>query len=100
MHKRYIKDAASKELVGDKRKDPRAQAPSSKSSQLTMTLFPTKFENRKIEYKIKYKGRTRPFSRARALITSEQYMDRTKLKELLSSFLTIILDGGTSSTNA
>ncbi|CAA7038234.1 unnamed protein product [Microthlaspi erraticum] len=32
-----------------------------------MTLFPTKFENGKIEYKIRYKGRSRPFSRAKAL---------------------------------
>ncbi|CAA7018035.1 unnamed protein product [Microthlaspi erraticum] len=30
-----------------------------------MTLFPTKFENGKIEYKIRYKGRSRPFSRAK-----------------------------------
>ncbi|CAA7048518.1 unnamed protein product [Microthlaspi erraticum] len=49
-----------------------------------MTLFPTKFENGKIEYKIRYKGRSRPFSRAKALVTSEQSRDPTKLKELLS----------------
>ncbi|CAA7037472.1 unnamed protein product [Microthlaspi erraticum] len=85
---------------GDKRKDPPAQAPSVKPSQLTMTLFPTKFENGKIEYKIRYKGRSRPFSRAKALVTSEQSRDPTKLKELLSQVLTITLDGGTSSTNA
>ncbi|CAA7057474.1 unnamed protein product [Microthlaspi erraticum] len=85
---------------GDKRKDPPAQAPSAKPSQLTMTLFPTKFENGKIEYKIRYKGRSRPFSRAKALVTSEQSRDPTKLKELLSQVLTITLDGGTSSTNA
>ncbi|CAA7031610.1 unnamed protein product [Microthlaspi erraticum] len=84
----------------DKRKDPPAQAPSVKPSQLTMTLFPTKFENGKIEYKIRYKGRSRPFSRAKALVTSEQSRDPTKLKELLSQVLTITLDGGTSSTNA
>ncbi|CAA7038236.1 unnamed protein product [Microthlaspi erraticum] len=71
-----------------------------KPSQLTMTLFPTKFENGKIEYKIRYKGRSRPFSRAKALVTSEQSRDPTKLKELLSQVLTITLDGGTSSTNA
>ncbi|CAA7043588.1 unnamed protein product [Microthlaspi erraticum] len=65
-----------------------------------MTLFPTKFENGKIEYKIRYKGRSRPFSRAKALVTSEQSRDPTKLKELLSQVLTITLDGGTSSTNA
>ncbi|CAA7040086.1 unnamed protein product [Microthlaspi erraticum] len=80
--------------------DPPAQAPSFKPSQLTMTLFPTKFENGKIEYKIRYKGRSRPFSRAKALVTSEQSRDPTKLKELLSQVLTITLDGGTSSTNA
>ncbi|CAA7046352.1 unnamed protein product [Microthlaspi erraticum] len=51
-------DAASKARPGDKRKDPPAQAPSVKPSQLTMTLFPTKFENGKIEYKIRYKGRS------------------------------------------
>ncbi|CAA7037006.1 unnamed protein product [Microthlaspi erraticum] len=34
-----------------------------------MTLFPTKFENGKIEYKIRYKGRSRPFSRAKALLS-------------------------------
>ncbi|CAA7038262.1 unnamed protein product [Microthlaspi erraticum] len=58
-----------------------------------MTLFPTKFENGKIEYKIRYKGRSRPFSRAKALVTSEQSRDPTKLKELLSQVLTITLDG-------
>ncbi|CAA7049250.1 unnamed protein product [Microthlaspi erraticum] len=58
------------------------------------------FENGKIEYKIRYKGRSRPFSRAKALVTSEQSRDPTKLKELLSQVLTITLDGGTSSTNA
>ncbi|CAA7026152.1 unnamed protein product [Microthlaspi erraticum] len=93
-------DAASKALVAEKRKDPPAQASSTKSSQLTMTLFPTKFENGKIVYKIRYKGRSRPFSRAKALVTSEQSRDPTKLKELLSQVLTITLDGGTSSTNA
>ncbi|CAA7058519.1 unnamed protein product [Microthlaspi erraticum] len=67
--------------------------PSVKPSQLTMTLFPTKFENGKIEYKIRYKGRSRPFSRAKALVTSEQSRDPTKLKELLSQVLTITLDG-------
>ncbi|CAA7057263.1 unnamed protein product [Microthlaspi erraticum] len=71
-------DAASKALVGEKRKNPSAQ----------------------IEYKIRYKGRSRPFSRAKALVTSEQSRDPTKLKELLSQVLTITLDGGTSSTNA
>ncbi|CAA7046035.1 unnamed protein product [Microthlaspi erraticum] len=91
---------SSKARPGDKRKDPPAQAPSVKPSQLTMTLFPTKFENGKIEYKIRYKGRSRPFSRAKALVTSEQSRDPTKLKELLSQVLTITLDGGTSSTNA
>ncbi|CAA7045929.1 unnamed protein product [Microthlaspi erraticum] len=35
-------------------------------------LVSTKFENGKIEYKIRYKGRSRPFSRAKALVTSEQ----------------------------
>ncbi|CAA7040956.1 unnamed protein product [Microthlaspi erraticum] len=87
-------DVASKARPGDKRKDPPAQAPSVKPSQLTMTLFPTKFENGKIEYKIRYKGRSRPFSRAKALVTSEQSRDPTKLKELLSQVLTITLDGG------
>ncbi|CAA7024038.1 unnamed protein product [Microthlaspi erraticum] len=57
-----------------------------------MTLFPTKFENGKIEYKIRYKGRSRPFSRAKAIVTSEQSRDPTKLKELLSQVLTITLD--------
>ncbi|CAA7040730.1 unnamed protein product, partial [Microthlaspi erraticum] len=67
-----------------------------------MTLFPTKFENGKIEYKIRYKGRSRPFSRAKALVTSEQSRDPTKLKELLSQVLTITLDGvkGASSTDS
>ncbi|CAA7059682.1 unnamed protein product [Microthlaspi erraticum] len=95
-------DVASKARPGDKRKDPPAQAPSFKPSQLTMTLFPTKFENGKIEYKIRYKGRSRPFSRAKALVTSEQSRDPTKLKELLSQVLTITLDGdkGASSTDS
>ncbi|CAA7021770.1 unnamed protein product [Microthlaspi erraticum] len=93
-------DVASKARPGDKRKDPPAQAPSVKPSQLTMTLFPHQVENGKIEYKIRYKGRSRPFSRAKALVTSEKSRDPTKLKELLSQVLTITLDGGTSSTNA
>ncbi|CAA7044078.1 unnamed protein product [Microthlaspi erraticum] len=87
-------------VVGEKRKHPSAQVSSTKPSQLTMTLFPTKFENGKIEYKIRYKGRSRPFSRAKALVTSEQSRDPTNLKELLSQVLTITLDCGTSSTNA
>ncbi|CAA7021402.1 unnamed protein product [Microthlaspi erraticum] len=94
------KDAASKALLGDKRKNPQPQAPSSKRSQLTLTLFPFKFENGKTEYKIRYKGRTRPFSKSRDLITHEHSKDPTKLKELLSSVLTITLDGGTSSSHA
>ncbi|CAA7023885.1 unnamed protein product [Microthlaspi erraticum] len=65
-------DAASKARPGDKRKDPPVQASFNKPSQLTINLFPTKFENGKIEYKIRYKWRSRPFSRARALVTSEQ----------------------------
>ncbi|CAA7038803.1 unnamed protein product [Microthlaspi erraticum] len=85
-------DTASKAKPGDKRKDPPAQAPSVKPSQLTMTLFPTKFENGKIEYKIRYKGRSRPFSRAKALVTSEQSRDPTKLKELLSQVFWSILE--------
>ncbi|CAA7038880.1 unnamed protein product [Microthlaspi erraticum] len=93
-------DVASKARPGDKRKDPPAQAPSSKPSQLTMTLFPTKFENGKIEYKIRYKGRSRPFSRAKGLGDFRTVQGPTKLKELLSQVLTITLDGGTSSTNA
>ncbi|CAA7041269.1 unnamed protein product [Microthlaspi erraticum] len=64
-----------------------------------MTLFPTKFENGKIEYKIRYKGRSRPFSRAKALVTSEQSRDPTKLKELLSQVLTITLDGPNQETS-
>ncbi|CAA7028515.1 unnamed protein product [Microthlaspi erraticum] len=36
-------DAASKALVGEKRKNPSAQVSSAKPSQLTMTFFPTKF---------------------------------------------------------
>ncbi|CAA7045023.1 unnamed protein product [Microthlaspi erraticum] len=56
-------DAASKALVGEKRKNPPAQVSSAKPSQLTMTLFPTKFENGKIEYKIRYKGRSKPDDR-------------------------------------
>ncbi|CAA7031590.1 unnamed protein product [Microthlaspi erraticum] len=100
LHK-VVKERVDKEpRVGKDKKDPPAQAPSVKPSQLTMTLFPTKFENGKIEYKIRYKGRSRPFSRAKALVTSEQSRDPTKLKELLSQVLTITLDGGTSSTNA
>ncbi|CAA7018057.1 unnamed protein product [Microthlaspi erraticum] len=92
-------DVASKARPGDKRKST-SSGPFIKPSQLTMTLFPTKFENGKIEYKIRYKGRSRPFSRAKALVTSEQSRDPSKLKELLSQVLTITLDGGTSSTNA
>ncbi|CAA7033804.1 unnamed protein product [Microthlaspi erraticum] len=93
-------DVASKARPVIKRKIHQLRPLHQKPSQLTMTLFPTKFENGKIEYKIRYKGRSRPFSRAKALVTSEQSRDPTKLKELLSQVLTITLDGGTSSTNA
>ncbi|CAA7041333.1 unnamed protein product [Microthlaspi erraticum] len=65
-----------------------------------MNLFPTKYENGKIEYKIRYKGRSRPFSRAKALVTSEQSRDPTKLKELLSQVLTITLDVSSSCSRA
>ncbi|CAA7033675.1 unnamed protein product [Microthlaspi erraticum] len=57
-------DAASKARPGEK-KGSTSSGPFIKPSQLTMTLFPTKFENGKIEYKIRYKGRSRPFSRAK-----------------------------------
>ncbi|CAA7056086.1 unnamed protein product [Microthlaspi erraticum] len=96
---RGLEKRSKRRCKAEKRKIPPAQA-LTKPSQLTMTLFPTKFENGKIEYKIRYKGRSRPFSRAKALVTSEQSRDPTKLKELLSQVLTITLDGGTSSTNA
>ncbi|CAA7038399.1 unnamed protein product [Microthlaspi erraticum] len=89
-----------KGTCGREKKEPISSGFLNKPSQLTMTLFPTKFENGKIEYKIRYKGRSRPFSRAKALVTSEQSRDPTKLKELMSQVLTITLDGGTSSTNA
>ncbi|CAA7056090.1 unnamed protein product [Microthlaspi erraticum] len=103
LHKEALKrrgGCSLKGTCGREKKEPTSSGFLNKPSQLTMTLFPTKFENGKIEYKIRYKGRSRPFSRAKALVTSEQSRDPTKLKELLSQVLTITLDGGTSSTNA
>ncbi|CAA7029409.1 unnamed protein product [Microthlaspi erraticum] len=87
LHKRSKRrgGCSLKGTCGREKKDPPAQVSSAKPSQLTMTLFPTKFENGKIEYKIRYKGRSRPFSRAKALVTSEQSRDPTKLKELYPS---------------
>ncbi|XP_048598087.1 uncharacterized protein LOC106420319 [Brassica napus] len=47
-----------------------------------------------IEYKIKCKGRSKPFSSARAIITPQLQNDPIKFQELLSQILTITLDSG------
>ncbi|XP_056857893.1 uncharacterized protein LOC130507199, partial [Raphanus sativus] len=50
----------------------------------TLTLHPMKLKNGAIEYKIKCKGRSKPFSSARAIITPQLQNDPIKLQELLS----------------
>ncbi|KAL0796543.1 hypothetical protein Bca101_067920 [Brassica carinata] len=60
----------------------------------TLTLHPKKLKDGVIEYKIKHKGRSTPFSSARAIITPQLQDDPIKLQELLSQVLTITLEGG------
>ena len=60
----------------------------------TLTLHPMKLKDGAIEYKIKCKGRSKPFSSARAIITPQLQNDPIKLQELLSHVLTITLEGG------
>ena len=60
----------------------------------TLTLHPKKLKDGAIEYKIKHKGRSTPFSSARAIITPQLQDDPIKLQELLSQVLTITLEGG------
>ncbi|KAL0898700.1 hypothetical protein Bca101_082661 [Brassica carinata] len=60
----------------------------------TLTLHPKKLMDGVTEYKIKHKGRSIPFSTARAIITPQLKDDQIKLQELLSQVLTITLEGG------
>ncbi|KAL0802270.1 hypothetical protein Bca101_057446 [Brassica carinata] len=60
----------------------------------TLNLHPKKLKDGAIEYKIKHKGRSTPFSNARAIITPQLQDDPIKLQELLSQVLTITLEGG------
>ena len=67
--------------------------PIEKSSHI-LTLYPMKIKDGVIEYKIKCKGESKPFSSARAIITPQLQDDPIKLQELLSQVLTITLEGG------
>ncbi|XP_056860220.1 uncharacterized protein LOC130508640 [Raphanus sativus] len=58
----------------------------------TLTLHPMKLKDGAIEYKIKCKGMSKPFSSARAIITPQLQNDPIKLQELLSQVLTITLE--------
>ncbi|XP_033141072.1 uncharacterized protein LOC117131943 [Brassica rapa] len=60
----------------------------------TLTLHPMKLKDGAIEYKIKCKGKSTPFSSAKAIITPQLQDDPIKLQELLSQVLTITLEGG------
>ena len=60
----------------------------------TLTIHPMKLKDGATEYKIKCKGRSKPFSSARAIITPQLQNDPIKLQELLSHVLTITLEGG------
>ncbi|KAL0649870.1 hypothetical protein Bca4012_092561 [Brassica carinata] len=60
----------------------------------TLTLHPMKLKDGAIEYKIKCKGRSKPFSSARAIITPQLQNDPIKLQEPLSQILTITLESG------
>ncbi|XP_048613376.1 uncharacterized protein LOC125587213 [Brassica napus] len=55
---------------------------------------PPPLDKTPIEYKIKCKGRSKPFSSARIIITPQLQNDPIKLQELLSHVLTIALEGG------
>ncbi|KAF3485820.1 hypothetical protein F2Q69_00055429 [Brassica cretica] len=50
----------------------------------TLTLHPMKLKDEAIEYKIKCKGKSTPFSSAKAIITPQLQNDPIKLQELLS----------------
>ncbi|KAL0886164.1 hypothetical protein Bca101_010147 [Brassica carinata] len=59
-----------------------------------LTLHPMKLKDGAIEYKVKCKGRSKPFSSARTIITPQLQDYPIKLQELLSQVLTITLEGG------
>ncbi|KAL0707055.1 hypothetical protein Bca4012_073481 [Brassica carinata] len=60
----------------------------------TLTLHPMKFKDGAIEYKIKCKGKSTPFSSAKAIIPPQLQDDPIKLQEFLSQVLTITLESG------
>ncbi|KAL0713322.1 hypothetical protein Bca4012_020300 [Brassica carinata] len=60
----------------------------------TLTLHPMKLKDGVIYYKVKWKGWSKPFSSARAIITPTIQDDPIKLQELLFQVLTITLEGG------
>ena len=60
----------------------------------TLILHPMKLKDGVIKYKIKCKGKSTPFSSAKAIITPHLQDDSIKVQELLSQVLTITLEGG------
>ncbi|KAL0824319.1 hypothetical protein Bca101_047996 [Brassica carinata] len=60
----------------------------------TLTLHPMKFKDGDIEYKIKCKRKSTPFSSAKAIITPQLQDDPIKLQELLSHVLISTLESG------
>ncbi|XP_033139158.1 uncharacterized protein LOC117130381 [Brassica rapa] len=97
----HLESAKKKEVsratkvAHDKKKIVKEPHPSPLDKTLhTLTLHPMKLKDGAIEYKIKCKGRSKPFSSARAIITPQLQNDPIKLQELLSQVLTITLEGG------
>ncbi|XP_056857116.1 uncharacterized protein LOC130506482 [Raphanus sativus] len=85
---------ATKASHGKKKIVKESHPPPLEKTPHTLTLHPMKLKDGAIEYKIKCKGRSKPFSSARAIITPQFQDDPLKLQELLSQVLTITLEGG------
>ncbi|KAL0696332.1 hypothetical protein Bca4012_063512 [Brassica carinata] len=92
--KREGMSGASKAINGKKKMLKESHPPPLGLLPHTLTLHPMKLKDGAIEYKLKCKGKSTPFSSARAIITPLIQGDPIRLQELLSQVLTITLEGG------
>uniref|UniRef100_A0A1J3H0M1 Retrotransposon gag domain-containing protein n=1 Tax=Noccaea caerulescens TaxID=107243 RepID=A0A1J3H0M1_NOCCA len=84
---------ATRANLGTTRKMERPQTISLDQSPNTVRLTPLRFKDGKIEYKVKGKGKSKPFSSAKSIISPSLLGDPSQLRELLSRVLTITLEG-------
>ncbi|CAA7057778.1 unnamed protein product [Microthlaspi erraticum] len=79
--------------LGTTRKMKEPQSLSIDPSPNILSLIPLRFKDGKIEYKVKSKRKSKPFSSAKAVISPSLQRDPSQLQELLSQVLTITLEG-------